>query len=252
VTAVGFFRRLYKYMGAAANKQLDERADPKVQIEQAIQEAQRQHQALSQQAATVIGNMRQIEMRLARQVEEQGRLTASARQALVLADQAAASGDAAKRQHYEETAQAFASQLIGVEAQVEDLKKLHEQARGASEQAKVAVEQNAQRLQQNLAQRTQLLSQLEAAKMQEQMANAISSVGQLAAPGDTPTLDTVRDRIEQRYATAMGRQELAQNSMEGRMLEVQKASIDGAAAARLDQLRASLPAPEAKPQLEQE
>ena len=250
MTAVGFFRRLYKYMGAAANKQLDERADPKVQIEQAIQEAQRQHQALSQQAATVIGNMRQIEMRLARQLEEQGRLTASARQALVLADQASAAGDAAKRQQYEETAQAFASQLISVEAQVEDLKKLHDQARGAAEQAKQAVEQNSQRLQRNLAERTQLLSQLEAAKMQEQMANAISSVGQLAAPGDTPSLETVRDRIEQRYATAMGRQELAAGSMEGRMLEVQKASIDGAAAARLDQLRASLPAPEPKPQLE--
>jgi phage shock protein A len=247
---VGFFRRLYKYMGAAANKQLDERADPKVQIEQAIQEAQRQHQALSQQAATVIGNMRQIEMRLARQLEEQGRLTSSARQALVLADQANAAGDAAKRQQYEETAQAFASQLISVEAQVEDLKKLHDQARGAAEQAKQAVEQNSQRLQRNLAERTQLLSQLEAAKMQEQMANAISSVGQLAAPGDTPSLETVRDRIEQRYATAMGRQELAAGSMEGRMLEVQKASIDGAAAARLDQLRASLPAAEPKPQLE--
>ena len=62
----------------------------------------------------------------------------------------------------------------------------------------------------------------------------------LAAPGNTPSLDEVRDKIEQRYANAMGRAELASNSVEGRMLEVQKSSLDLAGSSRLEQIRASM------------
>lgn len=50
----------------------------------------------------------------------------------------------------------------------------------------------------------------------------------------------MRDRIEQRYATAMGRAELAGNSVEGRMLEIQKASLDSAGSSRLEQIRSSM------------
>jgi hypothetical protein len=38
----------------------------------------------------------------------------------------------------------------------------------------------------------------------------------------------------------MGRAELASNSVEGRMLEVQKSTLDMAGASRLDQIRASM------------
>jgi hypothetical protein len=62
----------------------------------------------------------------------------------------------------------------------------------------------------------------------------------VAAPGNTPSLDEVREKIEQRYANAMGRAELASNSVEGRMLEVQKSTLDMAGASRLDQIRASM------------
>jgi phage shock protein A len=62
----------------------------------------------------------------------------------------------------------------------------------------------------------------------------------LAAPGNTPSLDEVRDKIERRYADAMGRAELASNTVEGRMLEVQKSSLDLAGSSRLEQIRASM------------
>src|ERR1700742_2029237 len=96
--------RGWKYMSAWFGAKIDEKADPKIQIEQAIQEAQRQHQALTQQAANVLGNRRQLEMKLARQLDEVERLQGSARQALVLADQARSSGDVAKANEYEQSA----------------------------------------------------------------------------------------------------------------------------------------------------
>ena len=49
------FVKAWKYVMALFNAKIDEHADPKVQIQQAIEEAQRQHQALSTQAAQVIG-----------------------------------------------------------------------------------------------------------------------------------------------------------------------------------------------------
>ncbi len=234
------FVKAWKYTMALFSSKIDEYADPKVQIQQAIEEAQRQHQALSGQAAAVIGNQRQLEMKLNRQLGEIEKYQSSARQALVLADQARASGDEAKAQQYEQAAQVTATQLVTAEQSVEDLKTLHDQSIQAATQAKQAVERNAMMLQQKIAERTKLLSQLEQAKMQEKAAASLQQMSELAAPGNTPSLEEVRDKIERRYANALGTAELAQNSVQGRMLEVQQSTVDMAGANRLEQIRASL------------
>ena len=234
------FTKAWKYFLAAFSSKIDEHADPKVQIQQAIEDAQRQHQALSQQAASVIGNQRQLEMKLNRQLADIEKLQASARQALVMSDDARSKGDEASAQKYEQSAQAFATQLVTAEQNVEDLKTLHDQSIGSAQQAKQAVERNANMLQQKIAERTKLLSQLEQAKMQEQVSASLRSMSEVAAPGNTPSLDEVRDKIEKRYSTALGSAELAQNSVQGRMLEVEQASTDFAGQSRLEQIRASM------------
>src|SRR5215216_1248475 len=234
------FVKGWRYLMALFGAKIDEYADPKVQIQQAIEDAQRQHHALVQQAAAVIGNQRQLEMKLSRQMSEVEKLQAMARQAIVLADKARSDADEAKAGEYENTAQTIATQLVSAEQSMEDLKTLHDQALGAAGQARKAVENNRMVLERRLAERTKLLSQLEQAKMQETIAHSLESMSSLSAPGNTPSLDEVREKIEQRYATAMGRAELASNSVEGRMLEVQKSSLDMAGSSRLEQIRASL------------
>jgi phage shock protein A len=230
----------WKYLTAWLNTKIDENADPKVQIEQAIQEAQQQHQALTQQAAAVIGNQRQLEMQLDRQLNSVENLQAQARQALVLADQARAGGDEAKAAQFEETAQALANQLVSAEGSLEDLKHLHDQALQAARQAREAVQHNAQILQQKLAERTKLLSQLEQAKMQERVSASLQQVSDLAAPGNVPTLDEVRDKIEKRYAVALGQAELAKDSTASRVAEVQRATLEVKGQSRLAEIRAAL------------
>ena len=234
------FVKGWKYLMAAFSSKIDEHADPKVQIQQAVEEAQRQHQALSQQAAAVIGNQRQLEMKLNRQLGEVEKLQSSTRQALVLADQSRASGDVDKATQYENSAEAFAAQLVTAEQSIEDLKGMHDQSLQAAGQAKQAVERNAMALQEKIAERTKLLSQLEQAKMQEQVSASLRSMTELAAPGTTPSLDEVRDKIERRYANAIGSSELAQNSVQGRMLEVQQSTVQMAGHSRLEQIRSSM------------
>lgn len=224
---------------AAFDSKIEENADPKVQIQQAIEDAQRQHQELSQQAAAVIGNQRQLEMRLNRQLAEIEKLQGNTRQALQLADKARAEGDTAKATEYENAAEAFAAQLVTAEQSVEDLKALHDQSLQQATQAKKAVERNSMQLQQKVAERAKLLSQLEQAKMQEKVSESLQSMNQISS-GATPNLDQVRDKIERRYANALGQAELAQNSVQGRMAEVEAAGVQLAGHSRLEQIRAEM------------
>ena len=74
--------------------------------------------------------------------------------------------------------------------------------------------------------------------MQEKVSETMQSMNSITASG--PNLDQVRDKIERRYANALGAAELAQNSIEGRMAEVEQAGIQMAGHGRLEQLRAEM------------
>jgi phage shock protein A len=233
------FVKAWKYFMALFDSKIEENADPKVQIEQAIQDAQNQHRQLSQQAAAVIGNQRQLEMKLNRQLSEIEKLQGNTKQALTLADKARAEGDNNKAVEYENAAESFAAQLVSAEQSVEDMKQLHDQSLQQADQAKKAVERNSMQLQQKVNERTKLLSQLEQAKMQEKVADSLQSMDK-TANADSPNLDQVREKIESRYANALGQAELAENSVEGRMAEVEQAGVQMAGHSRLEQLRAEM------------
>ncbi|HEX9992555.1 MAG TPA: PspA/IM30 family protein [Acidimicrobiales bacterium] len=232
-------RRWWKYMTARMTGSFNEMADPKVQLEQAIIEAQEQHRRLREQAANVIANQKQTEMRLNRTMGELEKVNANARQAVLMADEATKAGDTAKAAQYTSAAESFANRLIALEREIEDLKTLHLQATQAADQAKAAVQQNSAQLQRKLSERQKLMSQLDQAKMQEQMNRAMSSLSETVGE-DVPTLDEVRDKIEQRYAKARGMSELAGESVEGRMLEIEQAAMNTEAQARLSQIRSQL------------
>ncbi|CAA9264832.1 MAG: hypothetical protein AVDCRST_MAG50-3076 [uncultured Acidimicrobiales bacterium] len=248
------FKRLGAYITAALTGKFNEVADPKIQLEQAIIEAQDQHRRLKEQAANVIANQKQTEMRLNRAMEELGSLNAKARQAVLMADDATKKGDTKKATELTHAAESFASRLISVENEVENLKTLHLQSSQASDQAKSAVQQNSMMLQKKLGERQKLLSQLDQAKMQEQMNRAMTSLSETVGQ-DVPTFDEVRDKIEQRYAKALGSSELQGQTVEARMLEVEQAAMDTEAQSRLSQIRSQLgleeavsaPADDAKP-----
>ena len=232
-------RRQWHYLTAKLSGRLEETADPKVQLEQAITEAQEQHRRLVEQAASVIANQKQTEMQLNRAMGELEKVNASTRQALLMAEDAKQRGDTAKAADYNQTAEVFANRLITTERQVEDLKTQHLQATQAAEQAKSAVQQNSAELQRRLAERQKLMSQLDQAKMQEQLNRAMTTLSTTVGQ-DVPTFDDVRTKIEARYAKALGTSELQGQTVEARMLEVEQASMNNEAQSRLSQMRVEL------------
>jgi phage shock protein A len=233
------FRRMWNYLRTALGMRFDEAADPRVQLEQAIEEAQEQHRRLKEQAATVIANQKQTEARLDRAMDELDKLTGNAQQALLMAEEARSSGDDARAAEYEQAAETIATKLIAVEQEVEDLKELHLNAVQASDRAKNAVAQNSATLQKKLSEKQQLLSQLDQARMAETMNDAMASLSETVGQ-DTPTFTEVRDKIEKRLAQAQGRAELEGSTVEARMLEVEQASRNVDAQRRLSELRSKL------------
>ena len=59
-------------------------------------------------------------------------------------------------------------------------------------------------------------------------------------PGGVPTFESVREKIETRYGTAIGATELAAETPEGRSVEEQYEERQRAAAERLEQIRESM------------
>jgi phage shock protein A len=236
---IKLMRRWWKYWTAKLTGSFNERADPKIQLEQAIMEAQQQHKRLKEQAANVIANQKQAEMRLNRTLEELEKVNGNARQAVMLADEAAKKGDEKKLEEYTTAAEAFANRLIGLEREVEDLKTLSLQSAQAADQAKAAVAQNSAQLQKKLSERQKLMGQLDQAKMQEQMNSAMASLSETVGE-DVPTFNEVRDKIEARYAKAKGMSELTEESVESRMLEIEQATLNTEAQARLSEIRSQL------------
>ena len=232
-------RRTWKYLTAALTGKFEEAADPKVQLEQAIIESQEQHRRLKEQAANVIANQKQTELRLTRKIEELEKVNRNTQQAVLMADEATKRSDTAKATEYTNAAEAFANQLIVLEREVEDLKQLSLQSTQASDQAKQAVMQNSAALQKKLSERQKLLSQLDQAKMQEQMNKAMTSLAETVGQ-DVPSLEEVRQKIEARYAKAKGMAELEGSSVESRMLEVEQAALNTDAQARLAEIRTKL------------
>jgi phage shock protein A len=163
-----------------------------------------------------------------------------------MADESRRKNDAKEADNYESAAQSFAMKLVTEESNMKDLKGMHDQAIEAAERARQAVETNALNLQKQLAERSKLMSQLDNAKMQERMNEALKTMDELSPKGDVPTLAQVREKIETRYAKALGESEIRSDSVGAKMMQVEKAQLDAEAKSRLDALRAGLglaPAP---------
>lgn len=237
---IRIIRRAWRYLEAALEGKLEQAADPRVQIEQAIEESKRQHALLTQQAAAVVGNERELDIRLNRALDDIERLKASTEHALRMEGRVRREGDAELAARYAAAAEAIANRLAAIEASAAGLGELRAKAIIASASARRTVEHNALVLRQKLTERSRLLTELEAVRMQERLNAALGSIGELAPAGDVPTLDRVRDKLDRRYATAMGQADIASTSIDARLLDVEASAIEQAGLRRLEEIRRSL------------
>ena len=162
--------------------------DPEIEIEQAIQDARRKDQQLRNQAAQVIAHRTQVTAQLENTAADVAEAKELAKQALLRADAATRAGNAAEAEKWNAAATSVAMRLQAAQNNEDMLRKQLVVADEQAEKAKQAVQANAASVQELAAKRMELLGQLEAAKMQEKVNDAMASmtatVGQeLAQPG---------------------------------------------------------------------
>ena len=233
------FRKWWKYLTARTNKSFDDKADPSIQLEQAITEAKAQDRRLREQAANVIATQKKAELDLEAKMGELEKLNSNARQAIIMAEDATKKGEAENTTRYQSAAESIATRLIQVERDIESQKALALQAAKASDQAKAAVRQNSMLLEQKMAEKSKLLSQLEQAKMQEEMNKAMSQLNESLGE-DVPSFEEIKDKINARYAKASATAELNSTSVDTSILEIEQASANAEAKSRLARMRAEL------------
>ncbi|MDK8626264.1 PspA/IM30 family protein [Corynebacterium appendicis] len=239
------FSKGWKYLMQSFDSKIDENADPKVQIEQAANAAKEQHNEITRQAAEIIGSKKQLEMTINRKREKQQELQDKTSTALQMADKSAAEGDSTKAQQFNTTAETLAAQLVTVEQELQDLSTQYSAAEQAAAQAEQQQKQSEARLQEQMNEVNRLRSQVDQAKMQEHTAQTMDTIGQFREDDSVPTLDGVRDKIERRYATALGQQELAESGVDGVMAEIESGQTDVATNSKLAEIRASMDAEKA-------
>ncbi|MDX1689477.1 MAG: PspA/IM30 family protein [Acidimicrobiia bacterium] len=236
---MGFLKRVWNYLKTLFRVRTEAAMDPEIEIEQAISEARKRDQELRNQAAKVVAHRTQLESKIERAADDVGEAREMAKQALMKAQEAQGSGDAAAVDKWTKTAQGLAMKLQASENNLNSLKAQYETAATQAENAKSAVQQNAMRLQELAAKRMELLGSLQQAKMQESVNKAVESIS-ATMDDESVSLDKVEEKIEQRTAQAMAKAELREATPDGAELELREAVSMAQADAKLAELKAEL------------
>ena len=232
-------RRWWSYLTTTLVRAFSGKADPRVQLDQVIDEARASHLRVKDHVVNVVANQKHADLQLQQSLAELSRLTGDARTALLAADEAERSGDAAGAARHTATAESLAADLVRIEEQIEQRKTLLLEATAAADRAKDALATSTARLQEVLNERARLVNKLDEIGMQEQLDETWRQLDGTAA-GDSPTLSEVRGRIDRQYAEAKAHAELADTSVDRRIAELEAAVAADAARSRLGELRDEL------------
>ena len=236
-------KRWWKYFAMKLHMMHEEKADPKVVLEQTIDEAERQDRELRDLAATVIANQKQAQVRLDRAVAKYERASSSAEQALLLADREGASGDAERSAKLNDAATSLAGNVLALEREIGELEQQLLQATQAADNARAEVQRNGARLTQAVKDKEKLVGQIDQTQLQEKINATMDQLSRTVGDG-VPTLTQVAQRIEARQLKANARAELdagrASSTVDATIIEIEHAQEQAEAEAWLSERRAKL------------
>jgi phage shock protein A len=233
------FKKWWNYLKAWFTKKSNDVMDPEIEIEQAIQDARRKDQQLRNQAAQVIAHRTQVAAELEDTAGDVAEAKELAKQALLRADASTKAGNAADAEKWNAAASNVAMKLQAAQSTEDMLRKQLTLADEQAQKAKQAVQANAASVQELAAKRMVLLGQLQAAKMQEKVNDAMSSMTATVGQG-SPSLEEVENKIQARMAKASATAELDAATGEGAIAELKRSTMELQAASTLDSLRAEL------------
>lgn len=240
--------RIEDYENTKATMAFEAHADPKVQLEQAIQAAQEQAKKIQDRCIQVVQQQKLAEMRFNTALSGQSKLEASTKAAAQQEATARAAGDDAGAAKYHQAALSFATKLAAQREQVEALHQLVLDTTAAADDARKLAQENQELLAEKQQEHAALLAKSEYADMKVAVNEAMDNLTQAAATS-VPTLDEVRAKIDARYAEAAAHAEVGATNDTLLELDTHHAEIQSAAEAELARITGELNAPPAVPEL---
>lgn len=210
---MALLNRLYRYLHTKLRVTHERRADPRIELEQSLEDARRQHRQLRDRAAQVIAHEKHTEMKLREASDSAAQLRSRAREALQLADEAHEAGNADRTNEMQLAAESFTERLIAVEREIDDLSELLTQAQSASQEAQQTVQQHAVELRQQLHTAHRVRGQIDQTELSRQLNDLRDNADDLARSADeSPTVSQVADKVQLHYSEELGRRDALQHS----------------------------------------
>lgn len=193
-----------------------------------------QIRALRESATNIIAHEKQLEGQRKKLYDELEKLNTRARQAVMMAEEAARDGDSDKAARFNESAGIISQEIVSIDTQIAAIDIELIEAREASEEAKSIASDSAIQMTKMKSKGAQLRADFERAKMAE---------ATLEAEG-TPSFDEVKGKIGDKLAKAEAVAELDEidqkDDLAGASAMVEQAALESKAAARLAEIRSQM------------
>ena len=193
-----------------------------------------QAKALRESATNIIAHEKTLEREQEKLTAELEKVSKNARQAVMMADEAARDGDAEKAAVFNESAETLATRMVEIDSQMAKIDIELIEARQASAEAKGMASDSAIKMAQ---------MQSKNAELQADLQRAVLAETSLEEDG-IPSYGEVKDKIGEKLARAEAEAELAEADGAGELARhtavVEDAAKDAKARARLAELRSSM------------
>src|SRR3954447_16456477 len=206
---MGLWSRIKRSMRALFGGIVERTEDPELILQQTIRDMRDRVPELNNSVAQVMATERLLSKNKERLEEQVVDLDSKIKAAI--------------KMNRDDIATAYIGQLQQAQLDLSKTGQQLEHASNASDQARKARDNYILQMQRRTAEAMQLINQSKQAKLQEQLAQTMSSF-QLG--DDAQTFDEMRDKIDRRAAAAEARMQLGAASVDNQMQDIEKEAMD--------------------------
>ena len=218
-------QRLVNWFKALFNRTMDKVEDPEMMLDQAKRDMQKALLENKERAIAAVAQRNQLQKMLDDQRGQSANLQKQAEMAL--------------KQGNRELALQLVRQKQNVDSTIAQLEPSYDNACATVENVKIAMRRQEEEVKKKVAEALALKAQWKQAQIQNSIAKALDGLN-FDAQFETSSFGAAKDRISQAQSEASARQEMQNESIQGKVLAMQDASMDAGAETELQQLEEKL------------
>ena len=217
-------KRFFAWLRALFGRTMDSLEDPEIMLDQAKRDMQ----------GTLTANREKAVQAITQRNRLQQMLDEATKKSLQLEQQAST----ALRQGNRELAKQFMREKASTDATLETLRSTLAQAAETVDQVKIAIKRQEEEVKKKTAEALALKAQWKQAQIQESIGKALE--GLTFENEYEGSFASARDKIKDKQASANARNEMMAGSIQGKMMEMEDATMDFAAEEELKKLEEKL------------